>query len=155
MQIFIQLSNEYSYKSLCWPNVTSLSPTSHTVKKPAIPFSKVNYFTNHCSQTLWIYTANCPASYNHQKHVHQQCTGERYQTYRIAQSCCHNEKRKIDRTISTYILTKTPRTFHTLPDLQATTALGLDLRPPRKFVTDIISKNRSGTQTNKLNSATQ
>jgi len=60
------------------------------------------------------------------------------------------ERATIDRTISTYILTKTPRTFHTLPDLQATRS-----RPSRKFVTDIISKNRSETQTNKLNSATQ
>jgi len=33
MQIFIQLINEYSYKLLCWPNVTSQSQTSLTVKK--------------------------------------------------------------------------------------------------------------------------
>jgi len=37
MQIFIQLSNEYSYKSLCWPNVTSQSQTSVTVKKTTNP----------------------------------------------------------------------------------------------------------------------
>jgi len=28
MQIFIQLSNEYSYKPLCWPNITSQSQNS-------------------------------------------------------------------------------------------------------------------------------
>jgi len=33
MQIFIQLSNEYSYKSLCWLNVTSQSQASPTVKQ--------------------------------------------------------------------------------------------------------------------------
>jgi len=37
MQIFIQLSNEYSYKSLCCPNVTSQSQTSPTVKKTSNP----------------------------------------------------------------------------------------------------------------------
>jgi len=33
----IQLSNEYSYKLLCWPNVTSQSQTSLTVKKTSNP----------------------------------------------------------------------------------------------------------------------
>jgi len=33
MHIFIQLSNEYSYTPLCWPNVTSQSQNSLKVKK--------------------------------------------------------------------------------------------------------------------------
>ena len=61
MQIFIQLSNEYSYKSLCWPNVTSQRQTSLTVKKTITLPSTTD------SQTLWIHLANCPASYTHQK----------------------------------------------------------------------------------------
>ena len=102
MQIFIQLSNEYSYKPLCWPNVTSQSQIHLEWTKPVIPFSKVNYSANHRFTDTVNLPSQCPASYNHQKRS-PTVKWWKYTMHIPQRSIILSRKRKIDRTISTYI----------------------------------------------------
>jgi len=149
MQIFIQLSNEYSYKSRCWPNVTSQSQTSHTVKRTSnsLIWGELlyqllihrHYESTQLTVRLTLITKNTFTDSELVRNIKL-----------TAQSRCHN--RKIDRTIFTYILTKllehsTPRQTYKLP-----------CPWPRSSVTwnnslPDISKNRSGTET--INSTMQ
>jgi len=138
MQIFIQLSNEYSYKPLCWPNVTSQSQIHLEWTKPVIPFSKVNYSANHRFTDTVNLPSQCPASYNHQKRS-PTVKWWKYTMHIPQRSIILSRKRKIDRTtISTYI-----RKHNSSNILHFTRLTGrLDTTLESESFTDVISNKK-------------